>query len=167
MNKKILHYLKEIVFFVLVMTVFANVVSFYKSADLIQAPLHLENISLLDNQSFTLNSNEPILVHFWATWCPTCKLEASNIQKLSKQYQVLTIAVKSGSDAEIKKYLQENDFDFKVLNDNNGTLSSKFNISAFPTTFIYDKNKNLLLSEVGYTSTFGLWLRMWWAGLDS
>jgi len=167
MNKKILHYLKEIAFFVLVMTVFANVVSFYKSADLTQTPLHLENISLLDKQSFTLNSNEPILVHFWATWCPTCKLEASNIQKLSKQYQVLTIAVKSGSDTEIKKYLQENDFDFKVLNDNNGTLSSKFNISAFPTTFIYDKNKNLLLSEVGYTSTFGLWLRMWWAGLNS
>jgi thiol-disulfide isomerase/thioredoxin len=163
MNKKILHYLKEIVLFVFVMTVFANILSFYKSSDLTKAPLHLENITLLDKQTFALKSNEPILVHFWATWCPTCKLEASNIQKLSKHYQVLTIAVKSGSDAEIKKYLQENDFDFKVLNDNSGALSNRFNISAFPTTFIYDKDKNLLLSEVGYTSTFGLWLRMWWA----
>jgi hypothetical protein len=50
-----------------------------------------------------------------------------------------------------------------VINDSSGFISSEFNIAAFPTTFIYDKEKNLVFSEVGYTSTLGLWLRMLWA----
>jgi thiol-disulfide isomerase/thioredoxin len=145
------------------MTIVANILSFYKSGDLNKKPLNMLNISLLGGQSYTLVKDKPILIHFWATWCPTCKLEASNIQKLSQHYEVLTIAVKSGSDSEIQKYLQDNGFTFHVLNDTSGFISGQFNIAAFPTTFIYDKNKNMLFSEVGYTSTLGLWFRMWWA----
>jgi predicted secreted protein len=52
---------------------------------------------------------------------------------------------------------------FKVVNDEYGLLSTEFNVKAFPTTFIYDKNKNLKFTEVGYTSTFGLKLRLWWS----
>jgi thiol-disulfide isomerase/thioredoxin len=144
------------------MTLLANILSLYKSSDLPKSALTLVNIKLIDNKSYVLN-NKPLLVHFWATWCPTCKLEASNIQMLSKHYEVLTIAVKSGSDADIKQYLKENDLDFNVINDSSGFISSEFNIAAFPTTFIYDKEKNLVFSEVGYTSTLGLWLRMLWA----
>ena len=162
MKKKLLSYVKEIILFIVVMTLLANILSLYKSSDLPKSALTLVNIKLIDNKSYALN-NKPLLVHFWATWCPTCKLEASNIQMLSKHYEVLTIAVKSGSDADIKQYLKENDLDFNVINDSSGFISSEFNIAAFPTTFIYDKEKNLVFSEVGYTSTLGLWLRMLWS----
>jgi len=104
------------------------------------------------------------MVHFWATWCPACSLEASNIQAISKDYEVLTVAVKSNQD-EIKKYLKDNKLDFKVVNDKNGIMASEFNIQAYPTTFIYDENRKLIFSEVGYTSLFGLWIRMWWTSL--
>lgn len=145
------------------MTIFANIISLYKSSELNKTPLNLLNISLIEGQKFTIKNDKPILIHFWASWCPTCKLEASNIQKLSEHYEILTIAVKSGSDTELKKYMQDNGFDFNVVNDTSGFISSQFTIAAFPTTFIYDKDKNLVFSEVGYTSTLGLWLRMWWA----
>ena len=103
------------------------------------------------------------MVHFWATWCPTCKLEASNIQEISKSYNVITIAVQSGSDKEIQKYLDDNNLDFKFINDKNSDYAKKFKVDVFPTTLIYDKDKNLIFSEVGYTSTLGLKLRMWLA----
>lgn len=157
--------MKEIIFFVITMTILANIVSLYKSSDLNKKPLNLVNIHLLEKQVYQFNDTRPLLVHFWASWCPTCKLEASNIQMLSAHFEVLTIAVKSGSDSDIKQYLHESDFNFNVVNDESGFISNEFNIAAFPTTFIYDKEKNLVFSEVGYTSTFGLWLRMWWAGL--
>ena len=134
----------------------ANILSFYKSMDLNKKKFDIKNISLND---------KPILVHYWATWCPTCKVEASNIQTISQTYNIITIAVQSGSDAKVKKYLDDNNLDFKVINDTDGFYSKKFNIKVFPTTLIYDKNKNLLFSEVGYTSTVGLRLRMWWASL--
>ena len=52
---------------------------------------------------------------------------------------------------------------FKVVNDEYSDFAYRFNIKVFPTTLIYDKDKNLKFSEVGYTSTFGLYLRMWWS----
>ena len=165
MKDKLKHYIKEIAIFLVVMTIFANVISLYKSSDLNKKPLTVYNAHLLDGSVYKFKNDKPILIHLWATWCPTCKVEASNIQILSKSYEVLTIAVKSGSDEEIDNWLKEHGYDFNVLNDNDGFISSTFNIAAYPTTFIYDKNKNLVFSEVGYTSTWGLYLRMWWAGI--
>jgi hypothetical protein len=90
-------------------------------------------------------------------------LEEQNIENLSKDFEVITIATQSGSNEEIEKYLKDKNLSFKVVNDEYGLLSTEFNVKAFPTTFIYDKNKNLKFTEVGYTSTFGLKLRLWWS----
>ena len=163
-TKKIKHYIKEVLIFILVMTIFANLLSIYKSGDLNKDKLNIEFISLLKENSINLDSDKAILIHFWATWCPTCNLEASNIQMVSKKYQVVTIAVKSDKE-DINRYFKDNNLNFNVINDSNGFLAREFNIAAYPTTFIYDKNKNLVFSEVGYTSTLGLYLRMWWANL--
>ncbi|MBU1657944.1 redoxin domain-containing protein [bacterium] len=163
MKEKIKHYIKEIILFFIFITVVANLISFYKSTDLNKVTLRPIHVTLVDKQKYILPHAKPVLIHFWATWCPTCKLEASNIQTISKHYEVLTIAVKSGTDDEIKKYLNASGYDFKVFNDSSGFLASEFKISAYPTTFIYDKDKKFTFAEVGYTSTLGLWLRMWWA----
>ena len=156
MINKLKFYIKEILSFVVVLTILANIVSYYKASDLNKNKLDIKNITL---------NEKPILIHFWATWCPTCKIEASNIQTISENFNVLTIAVNSGENSDINKYLDKNNLDFKVINDKDSLYARKFNISVYPTTLIYDKNKNLIFSDVGYTSTFGLWMRMWWAEL--
>jgi thiol-disulfide isomerase/thioredoxin len=165
MKNKLKHYIKEIAIFFVVMTIFANLLSFYKSSDLNKKPLDIKDLTLVDGSKYQFPHAKPVLIHFWATWCPTCKVEASNIQTLSNYYNVVTIAVKSGTDDEIKEWLKESEYNFNVLNDNSGFISSHFNIAAFPTTFIYDKDKKLVFSEVGYTTTWGLALRMWWSSL--
>ncbi|MFC2074409.1 protein disulfide oxidoreductase [Campylobacterota bacterium] len=156
---------KEIATTAILIFIVANAISFFRAPDIQDKALPEIN-TLLTNQELysTLDyKDKPLLVHFWATWCPTCKLEAGNIQSLSENYDVLTIAVKSGDDAKINAYLNEHDLNFKVINDQEGILASQFSVSAFPTTFIYDKEGKLCFSEVGYTSTWGLYLRMWWA----
>ena len=156
MINKLKFYIKEVVSFIVVLTILANIVSYYKASDLNKNKLDIKNITL---------NEKPILIHFWSTWCPTCKIEASNIQTISENFNVLTIAVNSGENSDINKYLDKNNLDFKVINDKDSLYARKFNISVYPTTLIYDKNKNLIFSDVGYTSTFGLWMRMWWAEL--
>ncbi|ADN09660.1 redoxin domain-containing protein [Sulfurimonas autotrophica] len=165
MKSKIKHYMKEIIFFFVLMTILANAISFYKSQDLSQKPLAIQSFKLINYQEYKIPDKKPVLIHFWATWCPTCKLEASNINFLAKHFEVVTIAVKSGGDDSVKKYINEHNYTFKVVNDKNGKLSSQFHIAGFPTTFIYGKNKKLLFSDVGYTSTLSLYLKMWWASL--
>ncbi len=160
MKEKLKKYLKEIIVFVVVLTVAANAFSYYRSQDLNKEKLDLQTVTLLDGSLYTLPSDKPVLLHFWATWCPTCKFEASNIEKISKDYEVITVAVQSGTKEQIQNYLDEHKLSFKVINDEDGFYSRKFNIQAFPTTFIYDNKKRLKFSEVGYTSTFGLYARM-------
>jgi len=154
--RNIKDYIKEIIKSILIITVVLNAYSYYRSQNLNTEKLSLQNISL---------NEKPIMIHFWSTWCPVCKIEAPNIQRVSKDYNVLTIASHSGTDKEIQEYLQEHNVNFKFINDFDNSYAEQFNITVFPTTLIYDKDKNLIFSEVGYTSTFGLYLRMWWASL--
>jgi thiol-disulfide isomerase/thioredoxin len=165
MKSKLKRYAKELAYFLIVMTVFANAISLYKSQSLNDAPLEMSSFELLGGDTRSLKQGKPTLIHFWATWCPTCKLEASNIEFLSHRYEVVTIAVNSGSDEEIQSFLNERGYTYSAVNDTNGRLASSFKIAAYPTTFIYDKNKKLVFSDVGYSSTFSLYLKMLWAGM--
>ena len=160
MKNKIKKYIKEIIIFVFILAVAMNVLSYYRGLDLNKDELNIQTFKLLDNNEYNISTTKPLIIHFWATWCPTCKLEASNIEKLSKDYEVITIAVQSGTNEEIQKYIKENDLSFRVVNDKEGFYSSKFNIKAFPTTLIYNKEQNLKFSEVGYTTTAGLYARI-------
>lgn len=160
MKDKIKKYIKEGIFFIIILIIIANGISYYKSLDLNKNKLDIQTFTLLDNNKYTLAKNKPILIHFWATWCPICKVEAPNIQELSKDYEVITIAVQSGSKKEIEEYLAENKLTFNVVEDKDNFYSQKFNIKVFPTTLIYDKDKNLKFSEVGYSTTIGLYSRM-------
>ena len=165
-KSRLKHWAKEIAITAVMIFVVANAISFFRSPDITDKNLPVINTLLTDQELYsTLDyTGKPLLIHFWATWCPTCKLEAANIQSLSQEHNVLTIAVKSGSDEKITSYLKENSLDFKVINDSQGLLSEHFSVPAFPTTFIYDQEGKLSFTEVGYTSTWGLYLRMWWAG---
>jgi len=144
-------------------TILANIISYYKATNLNKDKLKLNSIKLIDDTQYTLPKNKPIMIHFWATWCPICSIEASNIQTISEHFEVITVAVDSASQEEIYNYLQKHNLTFGVVDDSEQLLAKQFNISVYPTTFIYDKNQNLIFSEVGYTSTIGLYLRMLWA----
>ncbi|MEA1920707.1 MAG: redoxin domain-containing protein [Campylobacterota bacterium] len=157
--------LKELIFIGITLFIAMNLISYLRSPKLSTTALPEISSPLIDKRMFSTHESpdKPLLVHFWATWCPTCKLEAGNIQMISEHFNVITIAVKSGSDTEISNYLKENNFNFKVINDDKGIYASQFFIPAYPTTFIYNSDKDLEFSEVGYSSTLGLYLRMLWA----
>ena len=163
MNKKLRYYTLEMGKIFLLIFIVSNIISYYKSTDLEKSPLLFERFNLLENKNYEVSKQKPILVHFWATWCSVCKVEGSNIDFIANHFEVVTIAVGSGDDDVIKGYLKQNDFHFNVANDPHSILAKQFNISVYPTTFIYDKEGNLVFSEVGYTSTLGLYLRMFWA----
>jgi thiol-disulfide isomerase/thioredoxin len=165
MRGKIFGFIKEIVLAIIMMAVIMNVISFLKKPDLKSTALPTFEYITIDNKKISSKdyTDKPLLIHFWATWCPTCKLEASNIEELSKSYDVISVAVNSGTDDEIKKYMKDRDLNYNTINDKNGEFSSQFLVKSFPTSFIYDKNNQLRFCEVGYTSTWGLKIRMWLA----
>jgi len=151
---------KEILIMALLVFVLSSVISYMRKPTLDSAQLPPLEVRLIDGSEFKASTGKPLLIHFWATWCPTCKLEAANIERVSKSYEVLTVVVNSGSDGDIQTYMKENKLTFRVLNDAKGIWAKKFKVQAYPTSFIYDANATLKFTEVGYTSTVGLMGRL-------
>ena len=163
MNKwKIKSIIKEITIALVLMFIVSNIISYIRAPELGSKQLPQIEVELIDGTNFSTQKGKPLLIHFWSIHCPTCKLEAPNIESVSKAYEVLTIAVNSGRDEEVKTYMQENGLHFRVLNDRDGVWSKTFNIEGFPTTFIYDAKGKLRFTEVGYTTTAGLLARLEW-----
>lgn len=99
-----------------------------------------------------------IFLNFWATWCPPCKAEMPDIQKLYESYgddgevAILGVAapnIGNETDEEgIKTFLKENGYTYPVLMDTEGELFMQYGISSYPTTFMIDKEGNVF----GYVS---------------
>ena len=157
---KIKKWIKEILIGAAALFILSNIISYIRKPNLDSSQLPTATLQLVDGSSYVLKEGKPVIVHFWATWCPTCKLEAANIERVSKKYEVLTVAVNSGDDEKITRYLKERGLSFRVLNDQEGIWAQKFRVQAFPTTFIYDAKGELRFTEVGYTTTAGLLARM-------
>ncbi|MCR1874503.1 redoxin family protein [Paraclostridium bifermentans] len=92
-----------------------------------------------------------VFLNFWATWCPPCRGEMPHIEDLYKEYnknqdEVVILGVASpnlgneGSEEDIKAFLNQNKYNFPVVMDKDGALAYQYGISAFPTTFIIDKD---------------------------
>ena len=153
---------KEIAIVAVLLFVISNIISYIRKPELGSTQLPKIEVELIDGTTFNNQIGKPLVIHFWATSCPACKLEAPNIETISKEYEVLSIAVNSGSNERVKAYMEENGLSFKVFNDEDGAWTTAFKIKAYPTTFIYDAKGELRFTEVGYTTTAGLLARLEW-----
>jgi thiol-disulfide isomerase/thioredoxin len=123
--------------------------------------------TLLSGEPVSLQQfrGQPLLVHFWASWCGICRLEQSSIAALARDHHVITIAMQSGGAAAVEKYLHRHKLHMPVLLDPRGTLARRYGVRGVPTSFVVDGNGEIRFVEVGYTTGLGLRLRLWWAGL--
>lgn len=93
-----------------------------------------------------------IFLNFWATWCGPCRNEMPDIQKLYEEYveqgqeaEVVILGVagpglgQEGSVEDIAAFMEENGYTYPVLMDESGEMFSEYGISAFPTTFMINK----------------------------
>jgi thiol-disulfide isomerase/thioredoxin len=121
--------------------------------------------NLLNGESYALlaDKRRPLLIHFWASWCPVCELEQGSIQSISDDHAVITIAMQSGEAEEVIAYMQQEKLQFPVINDPDGIVAQRFGVRAVPSSFVIDENNNIMFRETGFTTETGLRLRLWLA----
>ncbi|HEY1844945.1 MAG TPA: protein disulfide oxidoreductase [Buttiauxella sp.] len=127
------------------------------------APMHT-----LDGRSVTLTSlsdERPLLLYFWASWCGVCRYTTPDVARLVSQGEnVMTIALRSGSEQQVSGWLEKKKVLLPVINDERGTLSQSWEISVTPTIVVLYKGE-IVSSTTGWTSYWGMKMRLWWASL--
>lgn len=105
----------------------------------------MENISALKGKSVFFN--------FWATWCPPCRAEMPDIQKLceeNKDSDFIIIAVNIGEDKDtVKSFIDSNGYKFQILLDSDQSTASEYSITGIPASFFIDKNGNIIYKKTG------------------
>jgi len=151
--------------FVLLVVVIYFGVRVYQQRTLVAGPAPLLQATQLDGTRVVIGSaaGEPMLVYFWATWCPVCRLEEGVMQSVARHHRVVAIAMQSGADDVVTGYLKEHRLQLPVVNDPDGVLAATWGVRATPTHFVVDRTGQIRFREVGSTTEMGLRWRLWWA----
>jgi thiol-disulfide isomerase/thioredoxin len=113
-----------------------------------------EEIDLSDYKGKT------VILNFWASWCDPCIRELPEFNELNQEIDKdkidifminLTDGVREKKE-DIKKYVQNNKYTFNVLFDEQLKIADKFNVMYYPTTFVFNKDGDLVEKKVGGTT---------------
>lgn len=112
-------------------------------------------------------SEKYTLVYFWGSWCPICKTTSPFVSTLAEEgdYNIVSVALSSGSDAEITRYQIENGYQFKTINDASGEISNSWGVSVTPSIYIINTEGEITYISTGMTSLWGMRLRLWLASI--
>ena len=87
-----------------------------------------------------------------------------NSVSLNPDYQVVSIAVASGSDDDISTFMQHHNYHFDAINQHQTMLlSQQWGAMALPAIYIVDAENNIRFVTSGVTSSWGMSLRLWLA----
>jgi thiol-disulfide isomerase/thioredoxin len=83
-----------------------------------------------------------VLVHFFATWCESCRAELTALQQFQARLHdrsVTIIGVDVGEvDSRVRRFFAMEPASFPILLDRDSTASKTWRVSVLPTTFLLD-----------------------------
>ncbi|MFL5732886.1 MAG: TlpA family protein disulfide reductase [Chloroflexia bacterium] len=114
----------------------------------------LANVS--NNTPLKLSSlrGKPTLVNFWGTWCPPCRAEMPELEKLYQTYKdkVNFIGVSMGprdEPAGVDQFVKLNKYSWTFIHDADSSVSINYQVSGIPSTFFIDKSGVIRQIHVG------------------
>ncbi|MFD0590376.1 TlpA family protein disulfide reductase [Paenibacillus sp. GCM10027627] len=90
-----------------------------------------------------------VVISFWTTWCGVCKTEMPHMQRLYDEYRseddgavLLSVNVTSqdAGEAAVHDYMEKYGYTFPVALDKEGEIFEAYQVKAYPTTYIIDRN---------------------------
>ncbi len=95
----------------------------------------------------------PVIVNFWATWCPPCRKELPSMNRAWRKLKdqgIQMIAIDVGEDEDtIFGFLSDYPIDFLVLMDLDGTEVTRWPVKGVPTTFVIDPEGRIAYTAIG------------------
>jgi cytochrome c biogenesis protein CcmG, thiol:disulfide interchange protein DsbE len=95
---------------------------------------------------------KPVLLNFWATWCPPCIQEMPSLVQLQKQLgdKVTIIAVsEDDDDSAYKQFVRDHNVDLLTVRDSGQKANGLYGTFKFPETYVIDRTGKIVRKFIG------------------
>ena len=98
----------------------------------------------------------PVVLNFWASWCPPCKAEMPEFDEIAKEYAgkvaFMMVDLTDGvqeTQEKAQAFIDSMGYTFPVYFDKDSDAAYKYGIQSIPTTIFIDANGNLVAGATG------------------
>ena len=109
-----------------------------------------------DNKSINLEKlkGKVVYLDFWASWCDPCRksfvwMNDMHSRYDSKKFTIIAVNLDSSKKDAIK-FLEKVPANFDIAYDPEGSVATKYNLKAMPTSYLIDKKGKLVFAHKGY-----------------
>lgn len=156
---------KEALWLLLFGVVISTALDFWRSPALPEGN-PLPTLTLQDGTTADLQAmsrDKPLLVYYWASWCGVCRFTTPTVEQMWQEGDnVLTVALRSGNDEQLRRGMTKKGLSFPTHNDEQGTLAARWQVGVTPS-FLILKDGKVVGTTTGWSSRWGLKLRLLWA----
>ena len=103
-----------------------------------------------------------VLVNFWATWCPPCRKEMPDLEKLYQRFGKQGLVVLAMSDekaATVAPFSNQTKYTYPILLDPGSKVHERFHVQGIPVSLVYDRGGQLVAQSADMR-TMGQFLDM-------
>lgn len=109
----------------------------------------------LDGEPMSLSDfrGQPVLINFWATWCPPCRNEMPAIQRVYAgqthgTFVVVAINLRESEDT-VRSFVEEMGLSFPILLDERGEVMERYKVMGLPSSFFLAPDGTIHVRRVG------------------
>ncbi|MCJ7732949.1 MAG: TlpA family protein disulfide reductase [Anaerolineales bacterium] len=104
-------------------------------------------LSTLEGKELDLEDlrGNPIILNFWASWCPPCRAEMPDFQQTYQEFQetdLQIIAINATDQDSLKgmmAFVNQHNLKFPIILDSTGETSQAYHVHSLPTSYFIDR----------------------------
>ena len=97
---------------------------------------------------------KPVILNFWATWCPPCVEEMPSLVELQKKLgdKVTVLAVSEDADQNaVNQFVRDHNVDLLTVRDPKQSANALYGTFKFPETYVIDRDGKIVRKFIGAT----------------
>jgi cytochrome c biogenesis protein CcmG, thiol:disulfide interchange protein DsbE len=114
------------------------------------------DVTTLEGEHVSLESlrGQVVLVNFWATWCPPCRVEMPGFERVYREkrdagFVIVALSTDRGGPVEVERFLAERGITFPVAMAPRTVVNDFGGVRGLPTSFLIDREGRVRQTVTG------------------